>query len=68
MLKDFGLYCSNVLSLIIAVYSFLKKGNGEGSFELFSVVSSARMHGNGSKLHQEAFLYEEGGQTLEEAF
>lgn len=55
MLEDFGLYSSNILSLIVAVYSFLRKGSGEGSFELFSLVSSARMHGNCSKLHQGKF-------------
>lgn len=52
MPEDFGLYSSNILYFIIAVYSFLRKGSGEGSFEPFSLVSSATMHGNGSKLHQ----------------
>jgi len=36
----------------IALYSFLRRGNGEGGADLFSLGSSDRTHGNGSKLHQ----------------
>ena len=35
---------------LIALYSFLRQGCGEGGAELFSVVPSDKMHGNGSKL------------------
>ena len=35
--------------------SFLRRGSGEGGADLFSLVSSDRTHGNGSKLHQEKF-------------
>ena len=38
---------------LIALYSFLRRGCGEGGAELFSLVSSDRMHGNGSKLCQD---------------
>ncbi|KAK4831171.1 hypothetical protein QYF61_015641 [Mycteria americana] len=34
----------------IALYSFLRRGGGEGGADLFSLVSSDRMCGNGSKL------------------
>ncbi|KAK4823865.1 hypothetical protein QYF61_007621 [Mycteria americana] len=40
---------------LIALYSFLRRGSGEGGADLFSLVSSDRMHGNGSKLHQGRF-------------
>jgi len=40
---------------LIALYSFLRRGSGEGGAELFYLVCSARMHGNGSKLHQGRF-------------
>jgi len=40
---------------LIALYSFLRRGNGEGGAELFSLGSSDGMHGNGSKLHQGRF-------------
>ncbi|KAK4818188.1 hypothetical protein QYF61_008572, partial [Mycteria americana] len=35
---------------LIALCSFLRRGSGEGSADLFSLVSSNRMRGNGSKL------------------
>ncbi|KAK4806138.1 hypothetical protein QYF61_001061 [Mycteria americana] len=37
---------------LIALYSFLGRGSGEGGADLFSLVSSDRTCGNGSKLHQ----------------
>ena len=37
------------------IYSFLRRGSGEGGADLFSLVSSDRMHGNGSKLCQGRF-------------
>jgi len=40
---------------LIALYSFLRTGSGEGGAELFSLVSSDRTHRNGSKLHQGRF-------------
>ncbi|KAK4832809.1 hypothetical protein QYF61_025677 [Mycteria americana] len=40
---------------LIALYSFLRRGSGEGGADLQSLVSSDRMHGNGSKLHQGRF-------------
>jgi len=40
---------------LIALYSFLRRGRGDGGAELFSLVSSDRMLGNGSKLHQGRF-------------
>ncbi|KAK4827151.1 hypothetical protein QYF61_015105 [Mycteria americana] len=40
---------------LIAVYSFLRRGHGEGGADLFSLVSSDRTHGNGSKLCQGRF-------------
>ena len=40
---------------LIAAYSFLRRGSGEGGAELFSLVSSDRTHGSGSKLHQGQF-------------
>ena len=40
---------------LIALYSFLRRGRGEGGADLFSLVSSDRMCGNGSKLHQGRF-------------
>ncbi|KAK4818077.1 hypothetical protein QYF61_004627 [Mycteria americana] len=40
---------------LIALYSFPRRGSGEGGADLFSLVSSDRMCGNGSKLCQERF-------------
>ncbi|KAK4824876.1 hypothetical protein QYF61_021083 [Mycteria americana] len=40
---------------LIALYSFLRRGSGEGGAGLFSLVSSDRTHGNSSKLHQGRF-------------
>ncbi|KAK4829364.1 hypothetical protein QYF61_003291 [Mycteria americana] len=40
---------------LIALYSFLRRGSGEGGAELFSLVSSDGMRGNGSKLDQGSF-------------
>ena len=40
---------------LTALYSFLRRGRGEGGAGLFSLVSSDRMHGNGSKLCQGRF-------------
>jgi len=41
---------------LIALYSFLRRGHGEGGAELCSLVSHDRICGNGSKLHQGRFL------------
>ncbi|KAK4817553.1 hypothetical protein QYF61_019510 [Mycteria americana] len=35
---------------LVTLYSFLRRGSGEGGADLFSLVSSDRTHGNGSKL------------------
>ncbi|KAK4825853.1 hypothetical protein QYF61_003104 [Mycteria americana] len=40
---------------LIAVYSFLRRGRGEGGADPFSLGSSDRTHGNGSKLCQGRF-------------
>ncbi|KAK4822822.1 hypothetical protein QYF61_020105 [Mycteria americana] len=40
---------------LIVPYSFLRRGSGEGGADLFSLVSSDRMRGNGSKLCQGRF-------------
>ncbi|NXS39471.1 KGP2 kinase, partial [Balaeniceps rex] len=40
---------------LIALYSFLRRGGGEGGTDLFSLVSSNKTPGNGSKLCQGRF-------------
>ncbi|KAK4827628.1 hypothetical protein QYF61_019838 [Mycteria americana] len=35
---------------LTALYSFLRRGRGEGGADLFSLVPTARTRGNGSKL------------------
>lgn len=40
---------------LIALYSFLRRGCGDGGADLFSLLSSDRTHGNSSKLLQERF-------------
>ena len=40
---------------LIALYSFPRRGSREEGADLFSLVSSDRTHGNGSKLHQGRF-------------
>ncbi|KAK4816365.1 hypothetical protein QYF61_015679 [Mycteria americana] len=40
---------------LIGLYSFLRRGSGEGAADLSSLGSSDRTHGNHSKLHQGRF-------------
>jgi len=40
---------------LVALYSFLRRRIREGGADLFSMGSSGRMHGKGSKLHQRRF-------------
>ena len=37
---------------LIVLFSFLRRGSGDGGADLFSLISSDKTHGNGSKLHQ----------------
>lgn len=46
---------SRVRGNFIILYSFLRSGAGQGAAELFSLVCTDRMNGNGSKLPQERF-------------
>jgi len=39
----------------LCLCSFLRRDSGEGGADLFSLVSSDKTHGNGSKLQQERF-------------
>ncbi|KAK4831715.1 LOW QUALITY PROTEIN: hypothetical protein QYF61_018767 [Mycteria americana] len=43
---------------LMALYSFLRRGRGEGGAELFSLGSSDRTRGNGSDLHQRRFRWD----------
>jgi len=43
---------------LIALCSFLRRGRGEGGAELFSLGSSGRTRGNGSKLCQGGFRHD----------
>ncbi|KAK4832087.1 hypothetical protein QYF61_020702 [Mycteria americana] len=45
---------------LIALSSFLRRGSGEGAADLFSLVSSDRTGGNGSKLHPGRFRLDIG--------
>jgi len=45
---------------LIGLYSFLRRGSGEGGADLFSLGSSDRTRGNGSKLHKETFRLDIG--------
>jgi len=40
---------------LMALYSFLRRGSGQGDADSFSLGSSDRTHGNDSKLHQRRF-------------
>ena len=45
---------------LVALYSFLRRGGEEGGADLFSLGSSDRMRGDGSKLHQGRFRLDIG--------
>ena len=58
MVKDFGLSSLEKRRLrghLITLYSFPRRGRGEGGAELFSLVPTDGTCGNGSKLHQGRF-------------
>ena len=58
MVKDFGLSSLEKRRLrgnLITLYSFPRRGRGEGGAELFSLVPTDGTRGNGSKLHQGRF-------------
>ncbi|KAK4822566.1 hypothetical protein QYF61_016135 [Mycteria americana] len=50
-----GMSCGLRSLDLIVLYSSLRRGGGEGGADLFSVASSDRTRGNGSKLHQGRF-------------
>ncbi|KAK4820511.1 hypothetical protein QYF61_000090, partial [Mycteria americana] len=43
---------------LVPLYSFLRRGSGEGGADLFSLVSTDRTHGNGLELHQGRFRFD----------
>ena len=45
-----GLERRRLRNNLIALYSFLRMNSGKGGADLYSLVSSDRTHGNGSKL------------------
>ena len=49
---------------LIALYSLLRRGLGEGGAELFSLGSSNRTRGNGSKLHRGGLDWSLGSISL----
>ncbi|KAK4818024.1 hypothetical protein QYF61_004148 [Mycteria americana] len=54
-LRISGLEKRRLRGELIAVYNFLMRGSREGGADLFSLLSSDRMQGNGLKLHQGKF-------------
>lgn len=58
MVRDFGLIWfgeRRVRGDLIAFYSFLRRGSGEGNADFFSLVLSDKTRGKDSKLRQERF-------------